>query len=234
MTIQGHPRAPAHLNGHHRRTYDEIFRHPASHNLEWHDVRSLLAAVSDLSEKENGSLLATRGGRVLSLHVPKNKDIATVEDLLAIRHFLEGSDEAAISPSVAPGVHLLVVIDHHEAKVYRTELQGSVPQRLEPYDPHGYGRHLHSENPQTEGRRAPERKSFYEAVAETLRGADEILIFGGGTGESSAMEQLLADLRRNHADVTRHIVGSVVVDEHHRTEGQLLAQARGFFASSRP
>ncbi len=30
---------PAHLNGHHRHTYEAIFRHPAAHNLEWHDVR---------------------------------------------------------------------------------------------------------------------------------------------------------------------------------------------------
>jgi hypothetical protein len=31
--------------------------------------------------------------------------------------------------------------------------------------------------------------------------------------------------------VAEKFVGSVVVDEHHRTEGQLLAQAREFFAS---
>ena len=40
--------------------------------------------------------------------------------------------------------HLLVVIDHQEAKVYRTELVGAVPERIAPYDPHGHGRNLHS------------------------------------------------------------------------------------------
>ena len=100
-----------------------------------------------------------------------------------------------------------------------------------PYDPHGYGRHLHSAHEETDGKRQPERKSFYEAVAATLRGADRILIFGNGTGESSAMEQLLADLKHNHHDVAKHIVGSIVIDGHHLTESQLLAQAREFFAS---
>ena len=100
-----------------------------------------------------------------------------------------------------------------------------------PYDPHGFGRHLRSENPETDGKRQPERKSYYEAIAATLRGADEILIFGSGTGESSAMEQLLAELKHNHGDVAQHIVGSIVVDEHHLTEGQALAHAREFFAS---
>jgi hypothetical protein len=45
------------------------------------------------------------------------------------------------------------------------------------------------------------------------------------------MEHLLADLKHNHSDVAKHIVGSIVIDGHHLTEGQLLAQAREVFAS---
>ena len=126
--------------------------------------------------------------------------------------------------------HLLVVIDHQEARVYRTEIHGAVPERIAPYDPHGYGRHLHSAHEWTDGKSQPERKSFYEAVAKTLRGAEQVLLFGSGTGKSSAMEQLLADLKDHHADVAEKIIGSVVVDAHHTTENQLLAKAREFYA----
>jgi len=126
--------------------------------------------------------------------------------------------------------HLLVVIDHQEAKVYRTEVVGAVPERIAPYDPHGHGRHLHSAHEWTDGKRPPERKSYYEAVAKTLRGAEQVLVFGSGTGRSSAMEQLLADLKDHHPDVAGKVVGSVVVDAHHTTEGQLLAKAREFYA----
>jgi hypothetical protein len=126
--------------------------------------------------------------------------------------------------------HLLVVLDHQEARVYRTEVHGAVPVRLVPYDPHGYGRHLHSAHEWTDGKRQPERKSFYEAVAKTLRGAEQVLLFGSGTGRSSAMEQLLADLRDHHPDVAEKVIGSVLVDAHHTTENQLLAQAREFYA----
>lgn len=129
---------------------------------------------------------------------------------------------------VAPGLDLLVVIDHHEAKVYQTETPGSMPQQLTPYDPHGYGRHLRSDTEATDGKRKPERKSYYEAIAKTLHGADRILLFGHGTGESSAMVQLLADLKHNHADVAKCVAGSITVDGH-QTEGELLAQAREFF-----
>jgi hypothetical protein len=219
------------LNGRHRHTYDAIFRHPAAHNLEWHDVRSLLDALADVTEGQNGSLQVTRNGQTVVLHASKHKDVATVEDLLAIRHFLEESERAAVASTVAPGLHLLVVIDHREAKIYRTELHGTVPRQLVPYDPHGFGRHLVSENPETDGKRKPERKSFYEAVAANLRGADEILIFGSGTGESSAMDHLVAELKHNHGDLAKHIVGSIVIDAHHLTDGQSLAKAREFFAS---
>jgi hypothetical protein len=125
---------------------------------------------------------------------------------------------------------LLVVIDHQEARVYRTEVHGAVPVRILPYDPHGYGKHLHSAREWTDGKRQPERKSFYEAIAKTLQGAEQVLLFGSGTGRSSAMEMLLADLKAQHADVAKRIIGSVVVDTHHATEDQLLAKAREFYA----
>ncbi len=233
MTNQDRPHAPAGLNGRHQHTYDAIFRHPAAHNLGWHDVRSLLAALADVTDGHNGSFKVARNGQLVILHSPKHKDVASVEDLLAIRHFLEQSGENAIAPTVAPGVQVVVFIDHQEAKIYRTESHDAVPQRLVPYDPHGFGRHLRSENPETDGRREPERKSYYEAVAATLRGSDQILIFGSGTGESSAMEHLVAELKHDHPDVAEHIVGSIPVDEHHLTEGQLLARAREFFGADR-
>jgi hypothetical protein len=217
------------MSGHHRHTYEALFRHPTAHNLEWHDVRSLLAALADLTEKHDGSVQVARNGQVLTLHVPKHKD-APVELVLDVRRFLERSGAAAPPAPVAPGTHLLVVIDHHEAKVYRAEMAGSVPQQLVPYDPHGFRRHLHSQAEETDGKRKPERKSFYEAVAATLRGAERVLIFGSGTGESSAMDRLVADLKHNHADVAEHVVGTLVIDAHHQTEGQLLARARELFA----
>src|SRR5580658_7874561 len=130
-------------------------------------------------------------------------------------------------PQIPP--HLLVVIDHHEARVYRNEVHGAVPMQLTPYDPHGYGKHLHSAHEWTDGKRQPERKSFYEAIAKTLRGAEQILLFGSGTGRSSAMEMLLADLKAHHSDVAHKIIGSLIVDAHHTTEAQLLAKARDFY-----
>jgi hypothetical protein len=45
------------------------------------------------------------------------------------------------------------------------------------------------------------------------------------------MEQLLATLKGRHAAVAAHVVGAIVIDGHHRTEGKVLARARVVFAS---
>jgi hypothetical protein len=215
----------------HQRTYETIFRHPAAHNLEWRDLRALLSELADVEEEPNGKLKVTRNGQTLVMQPDRHKDVAEVDELMRIRHFLERSDAAGLQ-SDAHGNHLLVVIDHREARIYRVELKGSVPERITPLDPDGSGRYLHSVTDDSNGQRKPERKSFYEAVAKSLQGTGQILLFGTGTGASSAMEQLLANLKHHHADVAKHIVGSVAVDEHHLTEDQLLARAREFYGSA--
>ncbi len=78
-----------------------------------------------------------RNGHALMLHRPRGKDLADKEELTQIRHFLERSDVPE-QPPAATGTHLLVVIDHREARIYSTELHGSVPQRITPYDPFGF------------------------------------------------------------------------------------------------
>ena len=123
-------------------------------------------------------------------------------------------------PPVHEGVHVLVVIDHRMARIYKADLHGTVPQCIVPYDANGTGRHLHYVQNESNGQRKPERKSFYDDVAKTLHGAEKILLFGSGTGASSAMEQLFNELNRNHRDLAARVVGSIVVDEQHLTENQ--------------
>jgi len=223
------------LSGSHQKIYDRIFQHPIPHNLHWREVWSMLKALGDANavEEENGTLKVTRNGQTLVLHQPSGKDMADNAELMQIRHFLERSAAPEPAPAKA-GTHLLVVIDHREARVYTTELHGSVPHRIVPYDPFGFGRDLHYNQDDSNGQRKPERKSFYEAVARTLRGAEQILMFGTATGASSAMEQLLIDLKKNHPDLAARVVGSIAVDEHHLTEAQLLARARDFYARLSP
>jgi len=193
-------------------------------------VRSMLNSISEVEEEHNGNLRFTRNGETLTIHPSKHKDLSNIHELMEIRHFLERS-AVPTQATVAEGGHLLVVIDHREARIYSTELHGSVPERITPYDPDGSHRHLHTVEDESNGQRQPELKSFYEAVAQTLRGAEKILMFGSSTGASSAMNYLMDELKHHHPDIARHVIGTVVVNEQHMSEDQLLAQARAFYAA---
>ncbi len=217
-----------HLSHAHQATYDAILRHPSAHNLHWRDVRSLLGSIADVVEGPGTSVKVTRGSHTLVLHPHDQKEFGGEEQLKDLRAFLKASE-----PSTAPaasGLHLLVVIDHREARIFKTDLAGAVPQKITPHDPGNNGRHLHYVQEDSNGQRRPEHTSYYRAIAETMRGAESILIFGSGTGASSAMEHLLTELRTHHREVAAHVVGSVAVNEQHMSEEQLLAKAREFYA----
>ena len=77
------PPEPEHLNNHHRDTLNQLFRHPAGHNIEWHNVVSLLDAVGTVTTHHDGKVTVTVGAQSVVLTPPKGKDIdtRTVTDL---------------------------------------------------------------------------------------------------------------------------------------------------------
>jgi hypothetical protein len=214
-----------------RRTYEGIVGDSMPHDLEWHDLRALLTVLVDTVEEKDGELKITGNGNTLFLQ-PSDKSFVGTEPLREVRQFLERTG-TKVPPLAAEGSHLLVVIDHRQARIYRAEAPGSLPERIVPYDPDGSGRHLHYVQNDSNGQRRPERKSFYEAVAKTLRGAEQILLFGPGTGASSAVDQLHAELKHHHPELAKRVVGTVPIDEKHVTEPELLARAREFYADVR-
>jgi hypothetical protein len=78
----------------HLRTYKTVFQHPAARNLEWRDLRALLSEIANVEEEPNGKLKVTRNGQTLVMEPDRHKDVAEVDELMRIRHFLERSDAA--------------------------------------------------------------------------------------------------------------------------------------------
>ena len=123
-------------------TYDAIFEHPIAHHLHRRDVNSMLGVLAEVSEEPNGNLKASRNGQTLVLHASRDKNVTATDELMLIRHFLQRS-EGPVTALPDDGGHILVVIDHRAARVYKAELHGTVPHRIVPFDPHGFGRNLH-------------------------------------------------------------------------------------------
>jgi len=94
-----------HLNGHHRDTVEAIFGHPTSHNIEWHDVLSLLEAVGTVEERHDGRFHLVLGEADVVISRPRHKDIDT-QQVVDLRHLLTAAGygpDATGAPPVADG-----------------------------------------------------------------------------------------------------------------------------------
>jgi len=65
----------ADLNSHHRDTVEKILNHPASGNVEWRQVLSLLEKIGTTAEQHNGKVKVTLGAETEVLRPPRGKDI---------------------------------------------------------------------------------------------------------------------------------------------------------------
>ena len=79
----------AKLNSHHRVTVEKIFRHPVSHNIQWHDVLSLLGSVGEVTEVHDGRFRVTVGDETETLDRPSGHDIDE-QMVVDLRRMLKG------------------------------------------------------------------------------------------------------------------------------------------------
>lgn len=217
------------LSGAHLRSYRKIFCHPISHNLGWRETRALLKRLGTVVEEPNGCLRFGRNGNVLVIRGHQPGETVDVERLMELRHFLEGS-EAPLADAAEKEAHWLVVINHHEARVFRSVMHGSVPSRIMPHKPEDHFRHAHNSKDFARGRERPDPNSFFGPVAEVLGRNGAILVVGSGKGTGSEMGEFTKWLDSKHPEISRRVIGSIVVDQHHLTEAQLLRTAQEFYA----
>jgi hypothetical protein len=83
------------LDAHHRKTVEKLFSHPTSHNIQWHDVLSLLTAVAEVEETHDGRFRVALGGETQTFDVPRGPDIDT-QQVVDLRRMLT---EAGYAPA---------------------------------------------------------------------------------------------------------------------------------------
>lgn len=93
---------PVHLSNHHRETLLQIFQHPASHNLEWRAVMSLLEVVAIVQEEHDGKVDVTLGAETETFERPRHKDIS-VQQVVDLRRMLASAGySAAVDDPTSP------------------------------------------------------------------------------------------------------------------------------------
>jgi hypothetical protein len=85
------------LDGHHRATVEKIFNHPVGHNIQWHDVVSLLQSVGTVTDEHDGKVTVTLGPETETFTPPRHHDIDE-QQVIDLRRMLKG---AGITPESA-------------------------------------------------------------------------------------------------------------------------------------
>lgn len=221
------------IHGAHLRTLEALFRHPTAHNLEWMDVVALIEKIGAVHQQANDKFAFDVGGEHYLMHKPHTKDL-TSSEVVDLRHFLqragwspEAPSQAAARPEPAPP-SLMVVVDHHGAKIYRVDTaSGDASKReIKPYDPHHFLHQLtHKEQSREQGQRAPEDATFYKRIGDALAAGGRIVVVGHGTGKSNAAQHLTEYLRTHHRETYQRIVREIGADLSAITTPQLLELA---------
>lgn len=221
-----------HLNGHHTTTLAAIFSHPASHNVAWHDVVSLLNYLGSASERHGGGYTVTIGADHVALARPHGHDLVDAE----LRHLRTFLTKAGLSPAgnrAEPAPDLpehwgIVLIDHHQARLFSPGSKGGDHAALHiirPNDDDGSRRrttHRQGDDDH-DGGHPSEDDGYYHRVAAELAVARQVVVLSDGKGRSSAGEYLVDYVKRHDPALAARIVASDTIDIAQTSDNEAVA-----------
>lgn len=222
--------APSTLTENHLQTYQRIFQHPTLYNIGWREVTAMLRELCQVEEKPNGSLRFTRRGQTLVVRPPLTKEVSDINELNALRDFLLHTEEVPPETGEAT-THWVLVIDHHQARIFNSDQTGTEALALQPPATTDHFRHTVDSADFSHGREPHGQNAYFTSVAQALKNAPNVLVVGAGTGMGSCMQQFVGWVKSHHPDLAGRIIGTVTVNEHHMSDDQLLVLARKFFKS---
>lgn len=210
-----------------RRTYRQILSEPTVKDLRREKVQSLLHTLGHVTEVPTGELHITRNGHVLALPNAETNQVETTRALLTLRKFLKRSE---IPPHSSNGreAHLLLVIGHRQARVFRSVVVGGAVEQLMDSSYRDLFHHIDSGSVEPS-----ELGAAFEPIVEALRVTDNILVFGESSSTQKEMDQFVTWLKQRHPELAERIIGSMVLDHDQVTSGVLLAKAREYYACAR-
>jgi len=221
-----------HLNGHHRVTMAAIFSHPAAHNVEWHDVLSLLNHLGTATPRHGGGYAVVIGDEQTTLAHPHGHDVVD-EEMRHLRAFMTkvglNPDGAAVaSPAALPNNWAIVMIDHHQAWLFSPDSKGGDHAALHvirPNDDDGSRRRVdHKQgNDDHDGGRASEDDGYYHRIATQLAAAQRVVVLSDGKGRSSAGEYLIDYVKRHDPALALRIIASDKIDISQTSDNEAVA-----------
>ncbi len=78
------------VNAANRRTLDQVFHHPISHNLAWDHVVTLVEHIGHVEERSNDNFVFKIGRETYEARKPHTHHL-TAPEVMGVRHFLAAS-----------------------------------------------------------------------------------------------------------------------------------------------
>lgn len=119
--------------------------------------------------------------------------------------------------------HVVAWIDHAEAHIIHFTPESSEKEVIKTQSTHP---HLHTKSGIPGSGHAAENASYFNDIANALKGSLEILVVGPGQEKLS----FLKHLQKHQHDLAEKVLSVETVD--HPSDGQLLAYARKYFAKA--
>ena len=123
---------------------------------------------------------------------------------------------------------LLLVIDARRARIYKVRLVQGDPRQVIPYDPFGYRRRSDQVWDFSSSGSESIPQASLAAVARTLGGIEQVLIFANGNGAIRVMGRFLEHFEAHHPALNRRLIGSMTLNEPEPTEQRLIPHVREF------
>lgn len=118
--------------------------------------------------------------------------------------------------------HAALWLDHHEARIFHV-LDASFEEATLHAPSH---HHKHPKGAEGAHAHPDDNKRFFEEIAATLRGYDEVLVLGPSTSKL----QFIKFVHKHDHALEPKIVGVETVD--HPTDRQIVAYARHYFKAA--
>jgi hypothetical protein len=224
----------AQLTGVHCHTYQKIFCQPTSTDVRRSAVRSLLNALGHVVVDTKAGLKVTRNGHVLVSRSLTTGEVETENQLIELQHFLKRS-ENPLQLSNGREAHLLLIIGHHTARLFRSDIYGGSQHQLLPHDePNGSAGSGSVGERTAIGTESWDEGDFFGRIAQALHRPGRILIFGESSTSQEEMDHFIAGLKWQHPDLANRIVGSLVLEKDQANSAELLAKAQAYHACTSP
>ena len=209
--------------------YRTLLNGKLPHNLSWAEAVELVEHLGAVQPHGNDEFVFVVNGQNVFFKKPHTHDLG-VEEVSRLRKLLKeagpDANELAAHAGEPAQPRMIVVIDHHAARVYQ-DLGGSRPadkQKVQPYDPYHFHHHLiHRKEAHYRGERIPEEDSFYEEIAKDITPATEIVLIGHATGKSNAANFLNEYLKTHHPEISRRVIATEKADLSAVTDPEISA-----------